>query len=156
NTDTGGLAVFKRSHDTGVITQLAGTKGCLNEDNDVDGCDTNVVTLQGVSGVVVSADQAFVYAVENEGMSGGGNGGGSSAFERGAQGELTQLAGTAGCMNTEGDDGCGTAKGMDGAEQVVASADGLNLYATGEGDGTVARFVIDASGGLTQPAGMGA
>jgi DNA-binding beta-propeller fold protein YncE len=82
--------------------------------------------------------------------------GGISIFDRNAtSGALTQKAGSAGCIRNEPTAGCADgAGGLDGAEPLVVSPDGLTVYVAGRGDDAVA--ILDRStttGALTQSAG---
>lgn len=142
----GDVSVFKRAHDSGVITQLAGTDGCINESGN-DGCSSSGRGIDDASGVALSPDEQNLYVASQDAV---------AAFARNAgNGKITQISGTPGCLNEGGSDGCGTSSGTDGGEQVVVSPDNENVYMTAETNGALARFFRDGNGGLTQPASGG-
>ena len=108
--DADGIVIFDRDLGTGVLTQKAGTDGCISQPA-TDGCGLGRATVQDGSGAsmkspVVSADNKNVYLPAN----------GSNAvviFDRDTSGgpthgDLTQKAGTAGCISEDGTDGLGS------------------------------------------------
>jgi hypothetical protein len=83
--------------------------------------------------VTLSPDGRHVYLTnEDEGI---------AAFGRnGRTGALRQLLGPAGCVLEAPGEGCGAARGIDGTEWPIVSADGRNLYvSTFEGLAAFAR-----------------
>ena len=89
------VAVFSRNTATGVLTQLAGTSGCIAEVGDGVTC-ADGRALVGLRGVVVSPDGASVYVAARDGNS-------LAIFSRNTTtGVLTQLGGTAGCVSSDG------------------------------------------------------
>ena len=72
-----------------------------------------------------------------------------------AQGALTQLAGTAGCVSENGTGGnCGDGLALSGAQALAMPSNGLHLYVAAGGSDGVASFVRNpTTGALTQLAG---
>lgn len=134
----------------GAIAQLPGTSGCFEPSgfNTADNCASGV-GLDEASGVFVSPDGKNVY------VSAQNNGGAVLIFSRDpATGALTQLAGKAGCIATS-NAACTVGRALGGAQQVVVSPDGKNVYVTGSEARGVAEFTRDANtGALTQPSGL--
>lgn len=169
-SDTGrrGLLVFARDPATGALAQRPGTAGCITADGageDASNTCTNARAIGGGrrthAGVAVSPDGKFVYAASDK-LSDGADGSASSVtvFSRDATtGELTQLAGTQGCVTPAGasEDGPGTCadgRALEQATQVQISPDGETLYALSHWRNTIAVFSRDAdTGALTQLAG---
>jgi len=137
----GAIAAFSRKAGTGALTQLAGTKGCISEENKA--CAAGV-EINGPEDLVVSPDGKNIYA----------NSYGSSAIielERNGAGEIKQLAKPNACvMNEPVAPECSKANGVFGALGVAISPDGRNVYASGEGAWAVAAFARGAGGALTQ------
>ena len=146
------VAVFSRNQATGALTQLPGTSGCVSEGG-TGGCGV-ARGLDHALGIEVSADGRHVYTA----------GRGSDAiavFSRnGSTGALTQLAGAPGCLHdsvtsTSGLQGCGNARGLDGAYSMTLSADDQTAYVASRVSDSVAGFKRNADGTLTQIAGTG-
>ena len=141
----------------GQLAQLGGTAGCytLNGKSEVGAGDcTDLRNGDGPSEVAISPDGRFAYAAEYDGEEG------LLAFSRDpATGALTQLAGTAGCLNDtgSGEGGPGSCtdvraleKGGDG-RGLAFSADGRFLYAASQGANAILTFARDLeTGRLTQ------
>jgi DNA-binding beta-propeller fold protein YncE len=73
-----------------------------------------------------------------------------------ALGELSQKPGAAGCLSETGADGCQGARSINGANDVVISPDGRNVYVASFSSDAVAIFDRDpATGALTQRPGAG-
>ena len=69
-------------------------------------------------------------------------------------GDLTQPAGSAGCVSETGAGPCADGHGLGGASSVAVSADGKSVYVASDTIGAVARFNrITTTGAITQPAG---
>jgi DNA-binding beta-propeller fold protein YncE len=138
--------VFKRTPSTGALTQLAGTAGCLSLQGTGGAC-TVAPGLDQAAAVAVSPDGAHVYVA----------GSGIAAFARDATtGALTQLAGTGGCINSDGSAPCAIANGLSQLRAIAISSDGKSVYVGGGGGkhGSLAAFERDAAtGALTQLAG---
>jgi DNA-binding beta-propeller fold protein YncE len=112
------VAVFDRDPATGVLTQKAGTAGCISETGSGGVC-VNGVSLVAARSVRVSPDGSGVYvtAALSDGM---------AVFDRDlATGALTQKAGEAACV---GLGGCTPGVAMDNADGMAVSADGRNVY----------------------------
>jgi DNA-binding beta-propeller fold protein YncE len=141
------VAVFGRDTTTGVLTQLAGTAGCVSEFGPGENCAVGKA-LNGAFSVAVSPDGESVYVASS-------NSDAVAVFRRDTTtGELTQLPGTAGCVSETGSDGaCTDGKALRTPHSVAVSADGTNVYVTSVGG--VAAFQRNAATGeLTQLAGM--
>jgi DNA-binding beta-propeller fold protein YncE len=78
-----------------------------------------------------------------------------AVFKRDAStGELTQGAGTAGCIAARGASGCAQALGLGGPNSVAVSADGKNVYATSLESNALDIFRRNpATGALSQATG---
>jgi DNA-binding beta-propeller fold protein YncE len=142
------VAVFDRDLATGVLSQKLGTLGCVSESG-TGGLCADGVALEGPRGVTVSPDGNDVYATTD----------GSDAvvvFDRDpATGTITQKAGVAGCVSDSGSGGaCTNGRGLDGAFDVVVSADGLSVFVTAGVSNALVIFDRNpATGALTQKAG---
>ncbi|MBI3059231.1 MAG: beta-propeller fold lactonase family protein, partial [Deltaproteobacteria bacterium] len=90
STQSDAVAVFSRDKATGVLTQLAGTDGCVSETGTGGNC-AGGKALDGADAVAVSPDGKHVYVASNTSDA-------VAVFSRDkATGVLTQLAGTDGC-----------------------------------------------------------
>ena len=70
-------------------------------------------------------------------------------------GDLTQPAGTAGCVSETGAGPCADGHALDGAGGVAVSSDGKSVYVTGQSNSPVARLNRNTTtGAITQPAGI--
>jgi DNA-binding beta-propeller fold protein YncE len=142
------IAVFDRNLGSGVLTQKAGTAACVSETG-TGGLCADGVALQGPRGVTVSPDGKNVYATTD----------GSDAvvvFDRdAATGAISQKAGANGCISDTGSGGaCTDGRGLDGAFDVVVSADGLSVFVTaGVSNALVIFDRSSATGALTQKVG---
>jgi DNA-binding beta-propeller fold protein YncE len=140
----GSVAALHRDPATGALTQLTGGNACLDESG-ADSCTTGR-GLASASSVVVSRDGKNVYVA-------GSDSDALAAFSRDVgTGALTQLSGTAGCLQKSGGgDGCATATGLAGVFAVAVAPDGASVYAGSSDDHAVSEFSRDpASGALTQ------
>jgi DNA-binding beta-propeller fold protein YncE len=106
------------------------------------------------SGVAVSPDGRYVYLASAVGL---------DVFARNAKtGGLTQLAGTAGCVDATGAGGCAVGRAVarptdptrSGGSRVTMSRDGQNVYLAAA-DGIAAFARSAKTGALTQLAGPG-
>ena len=142
------LLVYDRDPTTGVLTQKAGTEGCLNNDGNGGTCEV-VRGMGRPDKLVVSPNGLNVYAIA------GDLGNGVVIFDRDpTTGELTQKALTAGCITKTGNGGdCQNGKGLSLPEGIAISPDGGSVYTTQRGEG-VAIFQRDlTTGELTQDSG---
>ncbi len=137
------IAIFRRSARTGELTQARGTAGCIAADG-ANGC-ARALGLHGPNSVTVSRDGRSVYATSLESDA-------IAVFRRNrSTGALTQT----GCISGATTSGCTTGRALDGADVVVVSRDGKNVYVGSFLGNAVAVFARSAStGALTQPAGV--
>jgi 6-phosphogluconolactonase (cycloisomerase 2 family) len=128
----GAIATFSRAPG-GRLTQ----RGCVNGDGSL-GCTQARALLPDCCGLVVSPNSRFVYATSSHRIVQPGTFEGESAsfaiasFSNGPSG-LSQLAGTAGCVNRDGSDGCGTAafagtEPVNEAADILMSPNGRDVY----------------------------
>jgi 6-phosphogluconolactonase (cycloisomerase 2 family) len=147
----GAIDVFSRDTSTGVLTQLAGTAGCVSTTGTGGTC-AQAAGLDVVNGIVVSPDNANLYAT------GWVAGGTIISFARNSTtGVITQLAGANGCTNTTGSP-CGVARLIDHANFLAISPDGQDVYVPSANGSTttdgIAVFRRDpGTGVLTQLSG---
>ena len=152
-SNTGALLVFDRNPATGALTQKAGAAGCIRDVPGVTTCGDGR-GLASASGVEVSSDGSHVYVA-------GANSSSIAIFDRDAgTGALTQKAGTAGCVNEDGSDGCADGQFLVFVTRTAISPDGNHLYAVaGLTSSSDTLTVFDrnaASGEITQKAGQSA
>jgi 6-phosphogluconolactonase (cycloisomerase 2 family) len=147
------VAAFARNTTTGELTQLAGTGGCVSEDGSGGAC-ADGRALAGSDSVTVSADGKSVY-VASGARFGGNEADAVAVFQRNTTtGELTQLAGTAGCVSETGSGGCADGKALIRPYSVAVSADGKSVYVASQGSDAVAVFQRNTTtGALSQLAG---
>jgi DNA-binding beta-propeller fold protein YncE len=146
----GAVAILDRDTTTGELTQKSGTDGCISEDTTGGSCQDGKA-LDEPLGVVTSPDDKNVYV-------GAFGSGAVAVLDRDTTtGELTQKAGTAGCVSEDGTGGeCQDGKALLGPDfnGVVTSPDGKNLYvASGPADAVAILDRDTATGELTQKAG---
>jgi DNA-binding beta-propeller fold protein YncE len=131
-TQFAGLAVFDRNATTGALTQRAGQQGCVERQNQTEGClpvngiDVNEGTLSVRFGP--GADPANVYL-------GSPHGAILNLKRAPGTGVLSQLAGTVGCARDDGLMSCLNTSGMGNGEirQFAVSPDGRNVYVPSSG-----------------------
>lgn len=152
-----GMSIFDRDPTTGLLTQKAGTAGCITDDGDDDtGASTCAVgrDVAGTYPVMVSPNGNTLYdvAAEDHGL---------SVFHINSDGTLTQFPGTEGCVTDTGMDNTGASTCATGREVGpyggVLSPDGGSLYLSDNdtGSGGVAIFSLDPSTGVaTQMPGL--
>jgi DNA-binding beta-propeller fold protein YncE len=143
---SGAVDVFARDPATGALTQATNGTGCLSSIPQ-SGCGTARVT-RAVDAVVVSPDDHNVYF-------GGGISASIPIFTRASgTGQLTQPAGTSGCVQNVLANGCALGRPLVDPEGVSISPDGANVYATMYLSSALDVFDRDRStGALTQKAG---
>jgi 6-phosphogluconolactonase (cycloisomerase 2 family) len=114
---------FSRNSGSGALTQLGGTAGCISDTGSGGAC-TDGSALDGSYGSVISADGKTVHAVAV-------NSDAVVSFARSSSnGQLTQLAGTAGCISDDGSSGaCADGTALDGPIDLDMSPDGASIYA---------------------------
>jgi DNA-binding beta-propeller fold protein YncE len=124
------VAVFDRGAD-GTLTQKQGTAGCISETGAgpcVDG-----TALANAASVTVSPDGRNAYVA-----SAGSNA--VAAFDRAADGTLTQKPGGAGCISEIGAGPCAGGTALANAASVTVSPDGRNAYVASTASSAVAVF----------------
>ncbi len=143
-----GIAVFDRDTNTGVLTQKAGTSGCVNTLAAVTTCAEGRELSYGYeAAVAVSPDGRSLYFTNYFGA--------IAIFDRAVNsdiGALTQKPGAAGCISNDGisidfpsgpSGACVAGKAIYGAWALAISPGGENLYSTAEQDGQGAVAVFD-------------
>src|SRR5688572_8931589 len=118
----------------GDLTQKAGTAGCISDTGSGGLCQDGR-ELDGPVGVAISPDGKSLYA-------GAETSDALTIFDRStATGDLTQKAGTAGCVSDTGSGAaCQDGEALDGVARVAVSPDGEFVYATTSGSNSVAVF----------------
>jgi 6-phosphogluconolactonase (cycloisomerase 2 family) len=140
------VVAFRRNPTTGVLTQPAGTAGCVSETGSGGDC-ADGKALDRPFAVAVSRDgeHAYISSVKSDAV---------AAFDRNTTtGKLTQLAGIAGCVSETGTGGaCADGRALIDVDSVTVSPDGRNVYlAAGYETYAVAVFARDTtSGAITQ------
>lgn len=149
-----GISVFDRDPATGALTQKVGTAGCITDTGkDNTGaatCATGRV-LNGAYSFTAGPHTLYVTAYNDNGL---------AIFHVNADGTLTQLPESAGCITLTGEDNtksptCAAGRGLQGPYGVTISPDDRTLYVTeltlGLTTGGVAIFSLDpATGAATQ------
>ncbi len=132
------VAVFDRNLSTGVLTQKAGLLACVSLDGTGGAC-TQGVALNGAQTVTVSPDGESVYVASN------GSNGAVAAFDRNlSTGALTQKAGVAACVSSDGSGGeCVDGEALIGSNDVTVGPDGRSVYAASATSDGVAVFTRD-------------
>ena len=138
------VTVFDRSPD-GTLTQKPGTAGCISDDGSGGAC-TDAAGVAGAGTIAISPDGTGVYIAAQPGDD-------VAVFDRVPDGTLIQKPGSAGCISESGAAPCTDGVGLDGANSVVVSADGLNAYVSSVGSNAVASFDRLPDGSLTQKPG---
>ena len=131
--------------ETGALTQLTGTAGCVSDAGTGGEC-ADGTALDRVFAVSVSRDGKHAYAVSQISDA-------VAVFARDkSTGELTQLAGAAGCISETGTGGeCVDGTGLDRPTFAAVSPDGKHVYVTSFNSNAVAVFARDkTTGALTQ------
>jgi 6-phosphogluconolactonase (cycloisomerase 2 family) len=146
-----GISIFDRDPQTGLLTQKPDAAGCINKAG-TNGCDSGRL-LNGAYAIRIAPDGHTLYVTAQ-------NDSGVAVFHVGADGALTQLAGSEGCVSLTGADGaggstCAVGRALEGAYGDAISPDGRTLYvselANHTSDGGVAVFSVDPStGAITQ------
>ncbi len=140
------VAEFKRDTVSGELTQLAGKNNCISDAPTSECGTTTAIGLKEAIGVVASGKDLYV------GAGGTSAEGDIAAFERGAEGALTQLPGEEGCIG-EAVSGCthgSHAEHIQGTEDLVVSPDGNNVYATSTATHSVVELKRTGTGALEQ------
>src|SRR4051794_1027143 len=140
---SGSIAIFSRDPRTGVLRQLAGTDGCVNETGS-EGCSSGRA-LAGAFSIAIAPDGRYAYVASQARDA-------VALFSRDpGTGTLSQLPGTDACLSEGGAYGCTTARGLLSPNSLTVSADGRNLYVAASGAGAVSAYDRDeATGALDQ------
>lgn len=153
-----GISIYDRNPKTGLLTQKAGTAGCISDDGKDDtGAVTCAVARNalGVFPLLVTRDGHTLYDMDSVD-------GGFSTFRISGDGTLTQLAGTSGCTTGDGKDSngantCAIARAIDSPYGGAISPDGRSLYISNDthAEGGLGVFAINTKTGVAkQPAGL--
>jgi hypothetical protein len=153
-----GLSIFDRDPASGLLTQKAGSAGCITDDGKDDtGASTCTVgrVVGGSYPILIAPNGATLYDPANADR-------GFSVFHINADGTLTQLSGTAGCVTINGMDNtgastCATGRAVDTPYGGVISPDGSTLYVSQRVSavGGVAVFSLNPTSGVaTQLPGL--
>jgi DNA-binding beta-propeller fold protein YncE len=145
---SGSVVIFDRNTATGELTQKAGIAGCVSEDGTSGACQDGKALISA-RGIVVSPDGKSVYVAASSSDA-------VAVFDRNtATGDLTQKAGTAGCVSEDGTAGaCQDGKALEAPQDIAVSSDGGSVYVPAATSDAVA--VLDrntTTGELTQKAG---
>ena len=147
----GALSVYDRNPTTGDIAQKPGVRGCFTIDGAYPAASANTglcTVARGTDGIVnlvMSPDGRQIYT--GPAIIG--------VFQRDANGDLSQPAGTAGCIANLGAQGCAAGANLGAGRQFTITPDGRSIYGSG-GASVNAITVIDrdpATGLLAQKPG---
>lgn len=140
------VAVFDRSSSSGALTQKSGSSGCVALTAAV-GCAIGRGLIRPTS-VAVSPDGKSVYVASIVGNS-------ITVYDRNARtGSLKQKSGAAGCIVEQALEGCAVGRALGGADVVVVSPDGKNVYVGAFNSDAVAVFTRNRStGSIAQKSG---
>ena len=153
-----GISVFDRDPTTGLLTQKAGTAGCITNDGlDDTGASTCAVgrVTRGTFPLLVAPNGQTLYNMDGHI--------GFSMFHINADGTLTQLSGTDGCVTIDGKDNtgastCATGRAINSPYGGVISPDGGTLYVSNDDSATAGGLGIfslnPATGVATQLGGL--
>jgi DNA-binding beta-propeller fold protein YncE len=139
-----GVSVFARNRRSGVLTQLPGASGCIQE-RPGDGCAVGRALNEPTS-VAVSPDGSRVYATGRRFPSG------VAIFTRSPDGSLSQASDTSGCVSHRGGTGCLPARGISAPEEVLVTPDSRQVLVAGSRSNAVA-VLQSGPAGLTQADG---
>lgn len=140
------IAVFDRNTSNGNLTQKSGTAGCVAKDA-AHQCALGRA-MEGADVVAVSPDSRHVYV-------GGFTNDSLVVFDRNrSTGSIRQKVGTSGCFVETAQPDCTTARGLNGAEGLTISPDGMSVYVGAAIGNAVAVFRRNRKNGtLTQSSG---
>lgn len=138
------VAAFARNPETGALTQLAGTAGCIAEAT--AGCATGIA-LNSVEGLAISGDGATVYAataLSNAVV---------TLSRNPSTGALAQASDGSGCIVDSALTGCTLGRELGGANAVAVGPDDDGVYVTSLFSNSVTSFDRASSGALAQKEG---
>lgn len=140
------VTVYDRSVATGELIQKAGAAGCIDETG-AGGCQDGVALL-GADSIALSPDGENVYVAAKLSDA-------IAIFDRNpATNELTQKAGTAGCVNETGANGCQDGVALDEVSSVAVLPGGGAVYGAARLSSALTIFARNpADGALTQRPG---
>ena len=121
-----GVAVFGRAGD-GTLTQKPGTAGCVSSMPSNGACG-NAIMLDGPTAIAVSPDGANAYVTTRPLINLLSLDGAVVVFDRAADGSLTQKAAPAGCVYSDPDARCVTARALNSPSAVTVSPDSASAY----------------------------
>jgi len=144
-----GVAIFGRARSTGALKQLRGRRGCATA---TGGKCATIRAIRVARALAVSDDGRNVYVTGFDSDAVGGSVGVVAVFARDRKtGSLTQLPGAAGCVRSDGADGCATARAGGGLSIALSQDDGSVYVGGSEGLGVLRRDRV--SGALSELAG---
>lgn len=144
--DSSTVTIYRRNSDTGALTQLPGTSGCIAGEA-LPGCAT-AEALDGPDVITTTSDGKNVYV-------GSFFGSAVVVFQRDREGgTLTQPTDGTGCLVNEPTEGCTTAVGLANPEGMTVSGDGSTVFVAAPGSNAVLAFSRNpVDGSLAQVGG---
>ena len=132
----GDLTVFSRDSATGGLRELPSPDGCIDANGPPGRPCAGDTGTEPETGIALSPNGRSLYFVFDIGRSTGGGRaqkGGVTVFSRNtANGALTRLAASNGCITETGSRGsCTKARGLENAGRVAITPDGRNVYTSG-------------------------
>ena len=133
------VSAFARDPDTGGITQLSGTDGCV-ADGGAYGCATGT-SMKGPIDVAVAPDRRFVYAASY-------HSGSIGVFKRNrTTGRLQQPPGTDGCFSSSS--ACAPTGFLTNVSSLTLTPDGLKVYAASPTQDAISNLSVTPSTGVS-------
>jgi DNA-binding beta-propeller fold protein YncE len=143
------VAEFVRHPETGTLTQLAGTDGCIAEFIG-DGCGPGRA-LSDVASLAVSPDGHDVYVASAANQTVGFAKSAVVALSRDpSNGALSESPGLSGCTSGDGSEGCQEGKALQQAFSVVVAPNGRFVYVGSVVSSAVVSFARQSDGSLRQ------
>jgi hypothetical protein len=145
SAEYGSVSIFDRDTATGVLTQKAGTAGCIHQSTATvpadTGCNGSGRAMDALLTLAISPDGSSVYgATWAEAI---------VVFDRNAStGALTQKAGAEGCYVQSSRDSCTIVTDplqLTQTQNLIVSVDGTHVYATSYTGGLVWTFLRDTT-----------
>jgi DNA-binding beta-propeller fold protein YncE len=136
----------------GSLTQLKGAAGCIVDSGSKGpkSCGSARALkgpgpFMGSRAIAVSPDGKNVYVASSKSDA-------IAIFSRDKRtGELSQAAGSGGCISAKGSGGCAQAVGLNGPNSVAVSPDGKNVYATARDSSALLSFLRNPKTGSLRP-----